>query len=209
VIPVVSGPRPAGERTGLLRGLTAAGFVCCLALLVGCSTGGSPNSGVAFVAGDGAVTVVPAGRRQAPVDLDSRTLDGQEFRLATTRGNVVVINVWGSWCAPCRKEAPALERAYESLRGSAVRFVGIDTRDGAAQARAFVRTFGIAYPSLPDDDGALLLALRGAVPPSAIPTTLVLDRSGRVAARVSGPVDTSTLVGLVRDRLAEPPAAGG
>ncbi|MBI4939567.1 MAG: TlpA family protein disulfide reductase [Actinobacteria bacterium] len=120
--------------------------------------------------------------------------------VAEFRGDVVVLNVWGSWCPPCRKEAPELERAYRSLRPRGVQFLGIDTRDNDAAANAFVARYGITYPSLVDD-GTLLLAFRGAVPAAAVPTTIVLDRAGRVAARVVGGTDATTVEGLVSDVL--------
>jgi thiol-disulfide isomerase/thioredoxin len=160
-------------------------------------------AGSRYVAGSGAVVTVPPERREAPIELSGRTLSGDRLDLASLRGAPVVINVWGSWCPPCRREAPDLQAAHERLERDGVAFVGVNTRDQRAQASAYERRFGITFPSVVDEGGRALLALRGAVPPSAIPTTLVLDRAGRVAARVSGPVDTRTLVGLVSDVLAE------
>lgn len=183
------------------------------AVLAGCSGGGSQGtgegSGTSFVAGDGAVTIVAPKDRAQPVNVSGRTLEGDRIDLATYRGHPVVVNVWGSWCGPCRKEAPALQAAYTKLRASGVVFLGIDTRDDdPAQARAFQESFGITYPSIVDDGGAVLLNLRGVAPPNAVPTTLVIDEQGRVAARVSGPVDTTTLVGLVHDTRLSPDAGG-
>jgi thiol-disulfide isomerase/thioredoxin len=163
-------------------------------------SGGSAASGVSFVSGDGTITVLAAADRPRPVDLSGTTLDGEPLDVAAYRGTVVVVNVWGSWCSPCRAEAPDLQAAYQQLRGRGVAFVGIDTRDDdRAQAKAFQRQFGVTYPSIVDDGGAVLLALRGAASPKAVPTTLVLDTAGRVAARVSGRVGRATLVGLVED----------
>jgi thiol-disulfide isomerase/thioredoxin len=133
--------------------------------------------------------------------LSGRTLDGDTFDLATLRGRPVVINVWGSWCAPCRKEAPELQKASVELGRRGVVSLGIDTRDDTASARAFVRQYQIGYPSLVDD-GTLLLALQGAVPASAVPTTVILDRKGRAAARILGATTAATISGLVED-LAE------
>ncbi len=168
-----------------------------LLVLAGCSAT-SKGSGTSFVAGDGTVTTVAASSRGEPVTLSGTTLAGNQLDVATLRGEPVVLNVWGSWCAPCRKEAPGLVAAAHRLAGSA-HVVGINVRDSDAQAKAYERTFSVTYPSLVDPDGQLLLALRGAVSPSSIPSTVVLDDRGRIAARVSGPVDTSTLVGLVQD----------
>ncbi len=113
---------------------------------------------------------------------------------------IVVLNVWGSWCPPCRKEAPALVEAAASLKSKRVAFVGINTQDpDPSQALAYERTYGVTYPSLVDDGGKLLLALQRAVPPDAIPSTLVLDPQGRVAARFSGAIPLRTLEDLVAD----------
>ena len=123
---------------------------------------------------------------------------GGAMDLVHGAGQVIVLNVWGSWCPPCRHEAPQLVEAATKLKGVA-QFVGLNTRDlDQAQAEAFVRTSKMPYPNIYDPDGSLLLALR-AVPPKAIPSTLVLDKQGRIAARVLGEVRASTLVGMVTD----------
>ncbi len=144
----------------------------------------------------------PGERRKAPV-LRGRTLTGSALSTARFRGSIVVLNAWGSWCAPCREEAPDLRRAAEDSSAQGVQFIGIDTRDNDAAARAFVREFQIPYPSLVDDKGKLLLRLRNTVPPQAIPSTILLDDRGRVAARVVGRITYSTLRGLLDDLIAE------
>jgi thiol-disulfide isomerase/thioredoxin len=184
--------------TGLRSRLGAA---LAALTLSACTAGAAASGDTSFVAGSGAVTIVPAGERAEPVALSGTTLAGDSLDLATLRGRPVVVNVWGSWCGPCIKEAPELQAAYTRL-ADRVSFVGINTRDNGAAARAFERTHGITYPSLVDE-GEQLLALRGAVPPAAIPSTLVIDGQGRIAARVSGPVTQTTLVGLVEDVLVE------
>jgi thiol-disulfide isomerase/thioredoxin len=115
------------------------------------------------------------------------------------RGKPVVLNIWGSWCSPCRTEAPALEAAATQLAGKAS-FVGIDTRDGVGQGQAFQRDHHITYPSVLDP-GTLLLALRGAVSAQSPPVTLVLDQQGRIAGRFVGPVTTLTLVEMVNGEV--------
>ena len=130
------------------------------------------------------------------------TLTGSPWKLSTERGKVVVLNVWGSWCAPCVKEAPDLEAAWQRLRDKPVQFMGLNTRESTGNAAAFLSSRNITYPSLSDDGGRNLLALRGRA--ATVPTTLVLDRQGREAARVLGPLTASTLTGLVTDVLAEP-----
>lgn len=187
----------------------ALALAAALLMLSGCgsdepaSLSGQGDS-QGYVAGSGLITrVAPADRSPAPV-LEGETLDGRQFRLADHRGKVVLVNVWGSWCAPCRKEAPALESAWQSLKGRDVQFVGLDERDRKAQARAFVDSFGVTYPNVFDADGLLLLGFRD-VPPNAIPSTLVLDRQGRLAARVSGEVSEATVRGLVEEELNRTP----
>jgi peroxiredoxin len=187
--------------------LVAVGAVPLLLLAAACSstpgaTGAVPDKG--YVSGDGSVREVAAGSRTAPVSLSGTTIDGKPLDLADYRGKVVVVNVWGSWCDPCQREATGLEAAWAARQSKPVQFVGIDIRDQPAAARAFQRKKGITYPSLDGSDGSALLAFRGSLPPSAIPSTLVLDRQGRVAARVLGPVTERTLTGLVDDALAEP-----
>jgi thiol-disulfide isomerase/thioredoxin len=192
-----------------LRRLCVAGAVALALSTAACAGTGGDTPDTRYVAGDSAVTVVPADKRGEPVELAGSTLAGYSLDVATLRGKPVVLNVWASDCAPCRKEAPQLQAAYDTLGGE-VAFVGINTREpDPAQARAFERRFGITYPSLVDDGGELLLNLRGAVSPSAIPTTLVLDESGRVGARVNGPTTTATLVGLVEDVRGSPGRVAG
>jgi thiol-disulfide isomerase/thioredoxin len=154
----------------------------------------------------GAVTVYPARSRPQGPELRGQTLDGDELALVDLRGHVVVINVWGSWCQPCRKEAPDLARVARETAALGVRFVGVDTRDNIDAARAFVRTFEIPYPSLIDDDGSLMLTFNGVIPVSAVPSTVVVDPAGHIAARVVGIISYGTLRGLVDNVLAEAPS---
>lgn len=175
----------------------AAVALTAVALLAGCTSGKGAQGG--FVGGDGTLTrIAVAERKPAPV-LSGTDLEGRPLTTSTYAGKVVVLNVWGSWCAPCRKEAPALVSAASKLDGRAA-FVGIATRDAeAAPALAFQRQFGVKYPSFHDPDGSLLLQLSGDVSPNAIPTTLVIDAQGRVAARILGEASEGTLVGMVTD----------
>lgn len=124
----------------------------------------------------------------------NQTISTQDFR-----GKVVVINVWGSWCPPCRKEAPDLQAASVETKDIA-QFVGITSKDyDPAPAEAFVRSFEITYPSIYDPTGKVLLAFAGELPPSAIPTTMIIDRRGRLAVRVLSEVSKITLVNMIND----------
>jgi thiol-disulfide isomerase/thioredoxin len=177
-----------------------------VAALAGCAdTKIAPSSGngQGYVSGNGTVDVIdPAKRKPAP-ELTGTTLDSDAFRLSDLRGHVVVLNVWASWCAPCRAEAPGLQKVSDELAGKGVRFVGLNTRDTDENARAFERHFGISYPSVVDRDGELLLRFKGTLPPQAIPTTLVIDRAGRMAARALTPLTEERLRDLVTPIVAE------
>lgn len=160
------------------------------------------------VAATGLTWFEPEQREHAP-EMTGPTLEGDRVSLAGLRGQVVVINVWGSWCTPCREEAPDLARLARETQSEGVQFLGVDTRDNKAAARAFVRNYEIPYPSLFDPDGKQMLALTGIIPISAVPSTIVIDPDGRVAARVVGKVSYATLRGLVTDVLAEGPVSPG
>jgi thiol-disulfide isomerase/thioredoxin len=151
------------------------------------------SNGISFVSGNGSAAFFKAGSRAAAPDISGTTLTGSRFSLRSYRGRVVVINFWGSWCAPCRAEAPTLAVLSEQYRSKGVQFAGIDIRDSPASAEAFVRNFGISYPSLNDPADEIALAFRGTVPPAAIPSTLVIDRGSRIAGRVIGQASYSTL----------------
>ncbi len=159
-----------------------------------------------YIAGANQLRTIPIEDRGGAPELQGTLLDGGSFDLAEQRGKVVVLNVWGSWCPPCRAEAPTLEQAWRDFAPQGVQFVGINTRDGDASALAFERRFDITYPSVVDSSGVKLLAFSGAVSPAAIPSTLVLDRDGRVAAVYSGEVTVATLRDMIAPVLAEPTA---
>lgn len=140
-------------------------------------------------------------RRLAPT-LSGTTLEGTHFTLEGLAGNVVVLNIWASWCAPCRDESPVLAGLDRKLAGQKVRFVGIDETDTATSAIQFVTTAGVRYPQLVDSDGALLRQLP-LLPQKGIPSTLILDRHSRMAARVIGPVTGAEIETLVSELLHE------
>lgn len=186
--------------------LTTVAVLLAVGLLAGCSGGGDGTDGIAgqgYISGDGTISTMAAPDRDDPVRFAGKTLDGEPFDVRNYRGDVVVVNVWGSWCPPCIAEAPALQQVWTETRPLGVQFVGINTRDNPSAARAHEKRFGVTYPSIDDDGGRLLLSLRGSLPPQAIPSTIVLDRRGRVAARVLGQVRAATLRALVKDALAE------
>jgi thiol-disulfide isomerase/thioredoxin len=163
-----------------------------LPFMVACSNGGTMGTNEqSFIAGNGVATFIPQADRKAAPAISGPTLDGGSFTAST--GKVLVLNVWASWCSPCRAEAPALQEL--SMKHPEVQFLGVLTRDSLVAARAFVERFGIQYPSLVDD--AILLKFHGQLTPNAIPTTLIIDTQGRIAARVSGEVTYSALEDLI------------
>jgi thiol-disulfide isomerase/thioredoxin len=174
-------------------------------LLLGAVTsacGSSADTGdKGYVDGTGVITRLEADKRKEPGEVSGETLDGDNVSLEQYAGKVVVLNVWGSWCPPCRKEAPALAAAARDLAKDDVVFLGVNTKDSSADlGRAFERRYDIPYDSLFDPSGRSLLAFHGTLNPSAIPSTLVIDQQGRVAASILGEVPSrQTLVDLVRD----------
>lgn len=176
------------------------GVAAVVALITGCSSGtGSGEAG--FVAGDGSLVLLASDERQPAPDLEGQTLDGQTWRMSDHAGDVIVLNVWASWCAPCRAEAPELQEVWEEFQDQGVTFVGLDTRDSDAAARAFVESYGITYPNVIDTDGRLQLLFAETLPPQAIPSTLIIDPQGRVAGRALGRISASSLRGLIEPLL--------
>ena len=154
-----------------------------------------------YIGGGSSLTQVPpADRKPAPV-VSGPQLGATDKTLSTADypGKVLVVNVWGSWCAPCRKEAPDLAAASKKTADAAA-FVGIDIRDpDPGPAEAFVRVFKIPYPSIYDPDGKQLVKFAGDLPPAAIPSTLIIDKQGRIAVRVIGIISEKTMVAVVND----------
>ncbi|TQL67219.1 thiol-disulfide isomerase/thioredoxin [Nocardioides albertanoniae] len=160
-----------------------------------------PGQSSAASPGGDSVEEYRAGDRRPVGSIRGGLLDGGTFSSAEVSG-VVVYNVWGSWCAPCRTEAPVLRRLSTEFATSGVRFIGINVRDNDQAARAFERTYDIAYPSITTASAPdALLAFGSAFPPRAVPSTFVVDAEGRLAARILGPAKYSTLKALVTRTL--------
>jgi thiol-disulfide isomerase/thioredoxin len=172
-------------------------ILAALILLTGCSNGGASKAQESFIAGSGAVTKIKADSRLDAPAISGMTLNGSNFTFR--KGKVAVINVWASWCSPCRAEEPTLSAL--SRKYSDVQFIGILTRDNPVNAEAFARKRGTPYPTLIDD--SILIGFRKSLPANAIPTTVVIDRQGRVAARISGGVTVASLSQLIEEVSAE------
>ncbi|WP_313406836.1 TlpA disulfide reductase family protein [Aeromicrobium sp.] len=172
--------------------------VALMALVLSACAGGIEDTGDdGFIAGDGEITFVDPGKRKPAPVLSGTDLDGNEISTQDFEGQVLVVNLWGSWCPPCRKEAPELKAASAALADQNVQFVGLVTKDDPARARAFNAKAGITYPSIDDSAGRNQAAFADSLPSMAIPTTWVIDAKGNVAARVMGEVTDATLRGLV------------
>jgi thiol-disulfide isomerase/thioredoxin len=166
------------------------------------SSSGSPNGDevgavLSYIEGNGAVTKVPIGSRKVTPDLSGTLIDGSEYRMEA--GKPIVLNVWASWCSPCRAEAPTLQALSEKY--PQVQFLGVLTRDNLTAARSFIDRFKLTFPSLRSDD--VLLEFNDAMIANAIPTTLVIDKDGLIAARIGGEVTFTGLSGLIDEVLGE------
>jgi peroxiredoxin len=189
----------------LLR--TLAVGVALTATLAGCTgIGASSSQGndTRYIAGNGTIATVSVGDRRAAPAVSGTTLEGKPLDLSAYRGQVVVLNFWASWCPPCRAEAEDLERVYRDTRSLGVQFVGVNIKDDSrSQALTFQRSHDVTYPSLFDQPGSIALLFRDSLPPQAIPSTLVIDRQGRLAARGLGGLTTAELEPVVTAIAAE------
>jgi len=180
-----------------MKRVLAAALVAAIAVLPGCTTGSDAvdvsNGGeFRFVAGTpGGEVIAESDRASAPA-FTGVLLDGVEFDSSSLSGEIVVINFWGSWCAPCRLETPEFQRVYEEVSDQGVSFLGINVKDDRQLAQAFLDDKGITFPSLFDPRGEVALAFRD-FPANAIPSTIVIDQEGRVAAVYVSVVDGAEL----------------
>ncbi|MGW1952229.1 TlpA family protein disulfide reductase [Streptomyces sp. NPDC001920] len=200
----MSAARRAPSRVALLATTSAA--VAALTLSA-CSSGGTSGGGgdTNFVTGNNGIATVPQGERADAPELSGKTIYGKQLSTADYKGKILVLNVWGAWCPPCRAEAKNLQTVYEDLKGQGVEFVGINTRDtSTTPAKAFEKEFGVTYPSLYDPTGKQMLRFeKGTLNPQLIPSTLVIDRKGRIAARALQALSEDTLRSMIKPVLAE------
>ncbi|WP_432189340.1 TlpA family protein disulfide reductase [Streptomyces sp. Tue6028] len=195
------------NRTRSRVALLAAGAAVAALVLSACTSGGTSGGAgnTNFVAGKNGVDTAAKGHRTAIPDLSGKTVDGKQLDVRDFKGKVVVLNVWGSWCGPCRAEAANFERVYQDTKDQGVQFVGINTRDSStAPALAFEKEHGVSYPSLYDPTGKLMLRFKkGTLNPQLIPSTLVIDREGKVAARTLQALSEDNLRKMLDPVLAE------
>ncbi|AZS42373.1 Thiol-disulfide oxidoreductase ResA [Microbacterium oxydans] len=194
------------------RAVTAAAvavFGALVLLLAGCTAqtpgllSSSPSPG--YLSADETVREIPADQRDDPVTFTGTTDTGEQADSTAWAGSVVVVNFWYAACPPCRAEAPDLEALAQTYQPDGVVFIGVNVRDSADTAAAFENQFGITYPSILDaTTGTVQAAFAGKAAPGAVPTTIVLDRTGRMAARIIGQLPTrTTLTALIDTVLAE------
>ncbi|RLQ81080.1 TlpA family protein disulfide reductase [Mycetocola zhadangensis] len=187
-----------------------AAMIATALLLTGCSSDPlaeqyKEGSNKGYIAGDGSVTEIAESERGESISFAGIADTGEEVSSEDFAGDVLVVNFWYAACAPCRAEAPLLQELSVEYEGQNAQFIGVNVYDQADTAQSFNDTYGITYPSIMDvQDGAVKLAFTGSVPPKAVPTTLVLDKEGRVAARILGQVKEASILGtLIRDTIAE------
>ncbi|MEW1718452.1 TlpA disulfide reductase family protein [Streptomyces sp. NPDC093109] len=188
-------PRSGRHRS---RAITPIAIAVAALTLSACGGGGKSGGGgdTNFVTNSGGITTVARAERTSVNEIAGETLEGKKLDVADLKGKVVVLNVWGSWCPPCRAEAPHFAKVAKETEAKGVTFVGINTRDpNKGPALAFEKDYGVEYPSLYDPTGKLILSgfPKGTLNPQAIPSTIVLDRDGKIAAR--------SLMALNEDKL--------
>jgi thiol-disulfide isomerase/thioredoxin len=177
--------------------LAVGAAVGALLMLAGCSTGHAAvdvNNGgeFRFVAGTPAGTVIPVPERAAAPSFSGTLLGGGRFASSSLSGKVAVISFWGSWCPPCRVETPEFQQVHAETQSQGVQFLGVNVKDDRQLATAFLTSKRITFPSLYDPRGEVALAFRD-YPATAIPSTIILDRKGRVAATYTAAVTQQDL----------------
>ena len=196
------------KRRFTVRASVVVAVAASMALLAGCSTGSlddqyANGSDQGYISGDGSTVELTPEQRTDPVEFEGVDETGATISSADFLGSVYVVNFWWAGCAPCRVEAPDLVEL--SAEYADVPFLGVNTEDGADNARSFAEEYGIEYPSILDvGDVSVQLAFAGSgMPPNAVPTTIVLDREGRVAGRISGLIRDPSILAAMIDRVLE------
>lgn len=186
---------PISERAR--RRCSTPSLLATLVLLSACSGVDTASNTTGFASGDGSITVVPPTERKSAPRLAGIDLHGNPLDANDLKAKILVVNVWGSWCSPCRREAPVLAAAARRYEDRGVRFLGLLSRDKPAAALAFNQKFKVPYPSLQDPGGRLQLGFAESLPGQAVPNTWVIDSRGRVAARILGEATAPTLRSVI------------
>jgi len=186
-------------------------LLAALAVAAGTTTACSDldgTDGKTWITGEGSVQQIPVADRGKPVDVTGEDLDGNPLDLADQRGKVVVLNVYAAWCTPCRVEMPTVVELSEHADPSQVSWFGVNIRDDRDAARTFGEDFGVEFPTFSDPSSAVLLSLSDELGPYSLPSTVVLDRDGRVAAMVLGKIPGAATMQDVIDEVVAEGAAG-
>lgn len=181
-------------------------FLVCSLILTSCATPTSnikSDSETGFVSGDGTSVFLKNNERIFAPSFEKTEFLNNPVDLNNLKNKVVLVNVWGSWCSPCRKEAPELEELFLKFKNKNVVFVGINIRDSKVAANKFIENFNITYTNIYDRDGILLLGFKDSLPANAIPSTILIDKNGKVAARQLGPIDKSLIQGFIEELIEE------
>lgn len=185
---------------GLSLALALAGCSSADQLAIDYGSGGNKN----YVAGDGSILEIPPENRTKTIEFTGTTETGAEVSSDDYRGEALVVNFWAGYCAPCRAEAPELQKLSQKWADRGAKFLGVNTYDEPASVQAFARNYGVTYPSIIDvHSGTVQLAFAGTVAPSALPTTIVLDAKGRVAARILGQIESASILDAIIKRVVE------
>ena len=187
------------KRRTVVTVAAVAVVLLAAALTVTLTTGGGAQAGVTYLDGNPAQRVYAVGDRPLAPDFSGTSLTGAPIKLASYRGKIVVLNFWGSWCPPCRDEAPTLAVLSEQYAAKGVAFIGDDVADTPVNALSFTRSVGITYPSVNDPGYAVVQDFSQVIPVNDTPTTVVIDRTGHIAGMVLGKVSYSTMVTLLKD----------
>jgi thiol-disulfide isomerase/thioredoxin len=188
-----------GKRRMVVSLTVVAVALLATGLILGFTGGSGQASDVTYLDGSTSAWVYKAGHRPLVPDFTGRTLTGASLRLASYRGKVVVLNFWGSWCPPCRAEAPSLAVLSEQYRSRGVSFVGDDVGDTPENALAFTRDIGITYPSVNDPGYQVAQQFGKVILVNDTPTTLVIDRTGHLAGVIYGGTTYSVLNTMLQD----------
>ncbi|MEU5163066.1 TlpA disulfide reductase family protein [Streptomyces sp. NPDC020875] len=192
------------HRAALTAALAAAGALTLSACTDGGTSGGGGQTN--FVSSNSGISTVAKGDRKPVGKIAGKTLEGEALDVADLKGKIVVINVWGSWCPPCRAEAPALVKVAADTKAKGVEFVGLNVRDrDKGPAIEFEKDYKVSYPSIYDPAGKLIISgfPKGTLNPQAIPSTVVLDREGKIAARFLGGLSEKQLRSMLDPVIAE------
>lgn len=196
-----TGARPRNPAARVVAAVSVAALV-----LSGCAGGNEVQTGGEddrFISGDGSATTFDAGERDPVPGVEGTTFEGEDLALSDYEGEILVVNVWASWCGPCRSEQPVLDEVHEEYADLSVDFLGVNIKDNRTAAEAYTESMDVAYPSLFDQPGEVPQAFRETVPPRAIPSTLVIDPEGDIAARVIGPTTYGQLTDLLNPIVTE------